>query len=111
MEIPQRAMMQAFVFWLLTKWSLAPAACVLINALIWCADILFQAFVIQKKPAIKPLVLEMFASFVFSLGIGYVFYAADCILLPVAAHAAERFLGVRNDHRKYLNARERARLL
>ena len=102
MEIPQRAMMQAFILWLLTKWHLNPVFCILITALIWCAGILFQAFVIVKKPAIKPLIIELAASFVFSVGIGYVFYTTSCILLPMAAHASERILQVLNDYRKQM---------
>ena len=41
MEIPQRAMMQAIVLWLLLKWNLNLLSCILINALIWCGDIIF----------------------------------------------------------------------
>ena len=98
MEIPQRAMMQTFVLWLLEKWDLNPICCILINALIWCAGILFQAVVIQKQSAVKKLTIELISSFVFSIGVGYVFYTAGCILLPMAAHASERFL--MNYHRK-----------
>lgn len=91
MEIPQRAMMQTFVLWLLTKWDLAPLCCIPINALIWCGGILFQAIVVQKQVSIKKLTIELVSSFVFSVGIGYAFYATNCIILPMAMHATERF--------------------
>lgn len=97
MEIPQRAMMQAVVLWLLLKWNLNPQSCILINALIWCGDIIFQAAVIQKHVCVKKLLTEVISSFVFSIGIGYVFYVTRCIILPMALHSAERF--VTNYHR------------
>lgn len=98
MEIPQRAMMQAIVLWLLLKWNLNLLSCILINALIWCGDIIFQAVVIQKQVSVKKPLIEVISSFVFSIGIGYVFYAARCIILPMALHSLERF--VTNYHRK-----------
>lgn len=73
MEIPQRAMMQAIVLWLLLKWNLNLLSCILINALIWCGDIIFQAVVIQKQVSVKKPLIEVISSFVFSIGIGYVF--------------------------------------
>lgn len=98
MEIPQRAMMQAIVLWLLLKWNLNPLNCILINALIWCGDIIFQAVVIQKQVTIKKLLIEVISSFVFSVGIGYAFYTVRCIILPMALHSLERLLT--NYHRK-----------
>jgi hypothetical protein len=92
MEIPQRAMMQTFILWLLLKWNLNPLACILINALVWCGDILFQAVIIQKHIAVKKLVFEILSSFLFSLGIGFVFHATKCIILPMVMHALERFI-------------------
>ena len=92
MEIPQRAMMQTFILWLLLKWNLNPLSCILINAFIWCGDIIFQAVVIQKQVSVKKLLFEILSSFLFSLGIGYVFHTARCIILPMALHAAERFI-------------------
>ena len=73
MEIPQRAMMQAIVLWLLLKWNLNLLSCILINALIWCGDIIFQAVVIQKQVSVKKLLIEVISSFVFSIGIGLCF--------------------------------------
>lgn len=92
MEIPQRAMMQAFILWLLLKWNLNPIACILINAFIWCGDILFQVVIIQKHISVRKLIFEILSSFLFSLGIGYVFYATKCIILPMVMHALERFI-------------------
>lgn len=92
MEIPQRAMMQTIVLWLLLKWNLNPLSCILINALIWCGDIIFQAVVIQKQVSAKKLLIEVKSSFVFSIGIGYVFYTTRCIILSMALHSLERFV-------------------
>ena len=69
---------------MLLKWNLNLLSCILINALIWCGDIIFQAVVIQKQVSVKKLLIEVISSFVFSIGIGYVFYAARCIILPLS---------------------------
>ena len=96
MEIPQRVMMQTFVCGILSMQKLNTLWSIFITALIWCAGILVQAFV-SKQKNFKHLFLEVFASFVFSMGIGYVFYSSECLVIPMLAHAAERFVT-----RKYL---------
>ena len=92
MEIPQRAMMQTIVLWLLLKWNLNLLSCILINALIWCGDIIFQAIIIENKVTVMKLLIEVISSFIFSIGIGYVFYDTSCIILPMALHSLERFV-------------------
>lgn len=96
MEIPQRVMMQTFVCGILSMQKLNTLWSIFITALIWCASILVQAFV-SKQKNFKHLFLEVFASFVFSMGIGYVFYSSECLVIPMLAHATERVVT-----RKYL---------
>ena len=96
MEIPQRVMMQTFVCGILSMQKLNTLWSIFITALIWFAGILVQAFV-SKQKNFKHLFLEVSASFVFSMGIGYVFYSSECLSIPMLAHAAERFVT-----RKYL---------
>ena len=61
-----------------------------------CGHPLVQAFV-SKQKNFKHLFFEVLSSFVFSMGIGYVFYSSECLVIPMLAHAAERFVT-----RKYL---------
>lgn len=96
MEIPQRMMMQTFVCGILSMQKQNALWSIFITALIWCASILVQAFA-SKQTNFKHLFLEVFASFVFSIGIGYVFYSSECFVIPMLAHATERFIT-----RKYL---------
>lgn len=51
MEVPQRMMMQNFIYLLLRMWNLNTLACIVINALIWCAGIIIQAIIFQKISA------------------------------------------------------------
>ncbi|MBU5470992.1 hypothetical protein KQI85_11530 [Falcatimonas sp. MSJ-15] len=91
MEIPQRVMMQTLVLGILAMQKLNTLWSVFITALIWCAGILVQALVTKQKN-FQYLFLEVSASFVFSMGIGYVFYSSECLFIPMLAHAAERFV-------------------
>lgn len=90
MEIPQRAMMQTFVCMLLATWNLNPMYGIAINALIWVSDIMVQARIFGDADK-KEIAIDAVASFVFSLGAGYVFLVSDCILYTMLAHATERF--------------------
>lgn len=94
MEIPQRAMMQTFVCMLLDIWDLNPMYGIVINAFIWVSDIMVQARIFGEADK-KEIVIDAFASFVFSLGAGYVFWISDCILYTMLAHALERFFVAR----------------
>lgn len=91
MEIPQRVMMQTFVCGILSMQKLNTIWGIFTTALIWCAGILVQAFVARQRN-FKHLFLEVSASFVFSMGIGYVFYSSACFIIPMLAHAAERYV-------------------
>lgn len=96
MEIAQRLMMQTFVLYLLEAWGCRTLWCVLINALIWCAGILVQPVLLKQKID-RNLLVDVAASFVFSIGGGYVFYQSGCIIFSMAAHIAERFFAVKVD--------------
>lgn len=93
MEIPQRVLMQNFVFSLLLYWKVANSNlwCILVNANIWCMGILVQALIMKRKLH-KTLFIEILSSFIFSIGVGYVFIRTELILLPMIAHFAERII-------------------
>lgn len=93
MEIPQRVLMQNFIFSLLLYWKVVNSNiwCILINANIWCLGILAQALIMKRKLH-KTLFIEILSSFIFSIGIGYVFIRTELILLPMIAHFAERII-------------------
>ena len=95
-EIAQRLMMQSFVMYLLDTWDCATIWCVFLNALIWCAGIVVQGL-LSKQTTGKNLVLDLIASFVFSIGCGYVFYLSGCIVFSIAAHVTERFVMTKLD--------------
>ena len=90
MEIPQRLMMQTFICGMLIANGLQAKHCIIITALVWCASIIVQACVTRNSNCLH-LVIDLLASFVFSIGIGYVFYCSECILIPMLAHGMERF--------------------
>ena len=90
-EIAQRLMMQSFVMYLLDAWGCAAIWCVFLNALIWCAGIVIQG-ILAKQTMGKNFVLDLAASFVFSIGCGCVFYLSGCIAFSVTAHVAERLI-------------------
>lgn len=92
MEILQRVMMQTFVCGLLLKWGLKPVWGILITALIWCADQFVTVIFFSREKEWKKTLIENLSSFVFSIGIGYVFFGSACFVLPMLAHAAERFV-------------------
>lgn len=47
---------------------------------------------IIKTACKKGILIELIASFIFSMGIGYVFYSSECFLFGVLAHIAERMI-------------------
>lgn len=97
MEIVQRVFMQTLALGLIRGLGLKEPACILINACVFAADIFVQALACRERNYRNTLV-EAAASFVFSMGIGYVFYASGCFVIPMLAHAAERLIsaGLRN---------------
>lgn len=95
-EIAQRLMMQSFVMYLLDVWGCATVWCIFLNALIWCAGIITQGILSKQKMG-KDIVFDLIASFVFSMGCGYVFYLSGCIVFSAAAHAVERAIMTKPD--------------
>ena len=90
-EIAQRLMMQSFLMYLLDAWGCAAIWCIFLNALIWCAGIVIQG-ILARQTMGKNFVLDLAASFVFSIGCGCVFYLSGCIVFSVTAHVAERLI-------------------
>lgn len=47
---------------------------------------------IIKTACKKEILIELITSFIFSMGIGYVFYSSECFLFGMLAHIAERMI-------------------
>ena len=62
----------------------------------WCLSLAVQAAIFQQR-RLRALLGDLLASFVFSLGIGYVYFRSECLLLPMLAHALERYIVTRPD--------------
>lgn len=93
MEIPQRVFMQTFICILLVHMGEKDWCAILINAMVWCAGILVSTL-FSKEREWEKIIIEMVSSFAFSLGTGYVFFLSGCFVIPMVAHAAERFASV-----------------
>jgi heme/copper-type cytochrome/quinol oxidase subunit 4 len=93
MEIPQRLLMQTLLYMLLKLWEVSNAGFLsyLLNAFVWCTGIIVQAL-LDREAFNKDLFLDVFASFLFSIGIGYVFMRSGLIILPLIAHFMERIV-------------------
>lgn len=66
-------------------------AIVFVTLIITCLDILVQP-VLLRQPVKKEILIELITSFIFSMGIGYVFYSSECFLFGMLAHIAERMI-------------------
>ena len=91
MEIPQRMMMQSFICLLMKAWNENIYLSVLITAIIWCVSICIQC-VIMKRRFDTGVMRELFASFVFSMGVGVILLRTEFIGFTMLAHFAERIL-------------------
>ena len=89
MEVPQRMMMQSFVHLLLSAWNLNVSFAVPITAVIWCMGICMQCIIMRSKMS-KSIVYELIASFVFSMGVGFVLLRTECIVFTMVAHSMQR---------------------
>lgn len=87
MEIPQRLFMQTFLYIITGSIEVS----IILNSIIWCTGIFIQA-VLFKLSMDKEFFREEISSFIFSIGIGYVFAQSECIILSMIAHAFERYL-------------------
>ena len=93
MEIPQRLMMQSFVYGILKLLGVLSLTfyTVIATALIWCLAIGMQT-VLSKKAFGRDVFIDILASFVFSLGIGYVYQQTGFIAISMIAHFSERIV-------------------
>lgn len=93
MEIPQRLMMQSFVYGILKLLGVLSLTLytVIATALIWCLAIGMQTL-LSKKAFGKDVFIDILASFVFSLGIGYVYHQTGFIAISMIAHFSERIV-------------------
>ncbi|NLO09482.1 MAG: CAAX protease [Clostridiales bacterium] len=93
MEIPQRMMMQSFVYGFLSLLGVSNLDnyTILATAIIWCMGIGIQGL-IAGKHFNKDMLYDIIASLVFSLGIGYVYQKTGLILITMVAHFFERIL-------------------
>lgn len=100
MEIPQRVFMQTFICILLVRMGEKEECAILINAMVWCAGILVSTLFSKEREWGK-IIIEMVSSFAFSIGIGYVFSLSGCFVIPMVAHALERFASVQLEKRLF----------
>lgn len=93
MEIPQRLMMQSFVWCILRRFGTEDALYISIpiTALIWCISILIQNLIFRVKFSIQTI-REILASAFFSISVGYILAETMCLLFPMAAHFSERII-------------------
>lgn len=91
MEIPQRLMMQSFVWCILKQFKIDNAIVfsIFINAMIWCSSIIIQNMIFKIKFE-KSTVREIFSSFFFSVGAGYILIKTEFIVFTMIAHLVER---------------------
>lgn len=101
MEIPQRMMMQSFVYLLLKLWGIDRFFSVLVTAIVWCISICIQC-VIMKSKYDKRVAVELLSSSVFSVGVGVVLIRTELIIFTMVAHFMERLLSTEIRRRKYV---------
>jgi len=91
MEIPQRLMMQSFVYGMLKLLGVSPLNLytIIATAFIWCMGIAMQIFLF-KKQFDEDVIFDILSSLVFSLGIGYVYQQTGLIIISMIAHFCER---------------------
>ncbi len=89
MEIPQRMMMQSFIYGLMKYWKLNVYLSVPITAIVWCISICIQCHFL-KQNLDKRVWYDCLASFVFSMGVGVVLIHSQFIGFTMIAHFAER---------------------
>ena len=96
MEIPQRLMMQSFVWYILKQFKIDNAIVfsIFINAMIWCSSIIIQNMIFKIKFE-KSTVREIFSSFFFSVGAGYILIKTEFIVFTMIAHLVERIVSTR----------------
>ncbi len=95
MEISQRLMMHSFIYGILKLFGVSSLNfyTIIATALVWCISIGMQA-ILSKKPFGRELLIDILASFVFSIGIGYTYQQTGLILVTMFAHFFERILSL-----------------
>lgn len=93
MEVPQRLMMQSFVYGILKLFDVSQLNMytIIATGLIWCMGIIMQT-VIFKKKLDRDVFFDVLSSLVFSLGIGYVYQQTGLVIISMIAHFCERIL-------------------
>ena len=93
MEIPQRLMMQSFVYRILKLLGVSSLNLytIIATGFIWCMGIIMQTFLL-KKQFDEDVFFDILSSFVFSLGIGYVYQQTGLIIVSMIAHFCVRML-------------------
>lgn len=93
MEIPQRLMMQSFVWYILRKYGIKDALylSIPVTSSIWCVSIVIQNMIFKIKFNIQTA-REIIASAFFSIGVGYILAETMCIMFPMMAHFSERII-------------------
>ena len=89
MEVPQRMMMQSFIYMLMEKSDINAYIAVPVTALIWCISICIQCLIFKTKFD-KSVLYELLSSFVFSMGVGTVLIKTEFIGFTMVAHFMER---------------------
>lgn len=93
MEIPQRLLMQNFLYFLLEEFTANDIRWlpVVLNALVWAQFILLQEKMLGKKFT-RSTLADVASSVWFSLFAGMLYETGGNILLPMLAHGCERLL-------------------
>lgn len=93
MEIPQRLMMQSFVWYILKIFDINNAIyiSILLTAIVWCISIVIQNL-LSKAKIDRRVLIDLLASFVFSIGAGYALVYSGFIGFTMLAHFLERVL-------------------
>lgn len=104
MEIPQRLMMQSFVYGILKLFGVGSLNLytIISTAFIWCISIEMQA-ILSRKPFDKEVLIDILASFIFSIGIGYAYQQTGLIVITMLAHFCERILSCYISDKKVKN--------
>lgn len=91
MEVPQRIMMQSFMHMMLCINEKNVCWTPILTAIVWCISICIQC-VIMKQNFGKSVICDLLASFIFSVGVGYVLMETGFIGFTMIAHFMERLV-------------------
>ncbi|WP_238483789.1 hypothetical protein [Anaerosporobacter faecicola] len=91
MEIPQRLMMQSFLYGImkLLKVPRIDIYTIIVTSCIWCIGIAIQNKMMKQRFG-REWFLETLSSFIFSMGIGYVYQESGLLVISMLGHFCER---------------------